>query len=462
MLASKCGLRARVLALLIVVAGPARAAEAATHAELSALLESGNVLGSVPAEPPFWEGLGSLRSGRESRGRLGASLVEPGLVRDVETSARLRLDLALTGLGEGTAPRLSDASSWVQLAWQPAIGLRLSLRGYPFDTDYVRVGYLHSLDWGGTQVAARESVFLARKSGAPGFLVRLDSARLRLFAGVKWARTGDGIDSSRRSWGALAGGSAALAAFLRLELGAGFFERDSGFVEGASMRWVWHRGPSEPDVAAEPFRAPLLRDDPERLDAEEKTGAALALEGALLVLRTPSQQRLITAPAAALYGSVREGPLAAHFALTWRSLAFVLRNDARYVSESGPARAELAAWLGGSFTLRSLALIPSFELGGRLPAAIFALSSAPGIAQVWVASGAAGLAPLPLGSSPLPVLAARVALRWQASSSVGFVVASDYQREPHRTRLVASGTGLVRSFDTPDSLAVLGGLRARW
>lgn len=469
MVASKCGLSAAALALLLSRGALTLAAEPATRAELSALLDTGNLWGPREAEAPFWETLGSLRSGRDERARLGAFLLEPGVVPGIETSACLRLELGLAGVAEGTAPRLSDASSWVQLAWQPPAGPRLRLRGYPFDTDYVRLGYLHSLDWGGTRVTPRESVFLARKSGAPGFIIGLDGTGFRLFAGIKWARPAQEMSGFRRTWGGLLGGGARLTSRFRVEAGFGFFERQSesverrpGFVEGASMRWVWHRDVDEPEVVAEPFRTPSLRDDPERLDADLERGAALALEGALLVLRASSEQRLTSAMAAAVYGSMRGRVLAGHFALSWRSLAFVLRNDARYDSASSPTQPELAAWLGGSATLRPLQLVPSVELGVRLPSILLTPSSSPGVAQVWTASEATGLAPLPLGGGRRPVLATRVGLRWQASFRLALVAALDYQRDPTRTRLIASPTAVTRSFDRADSAMAVGGVHVRW
>ena len=468
MAASRCSRSARRLALLMLLSSRGLAAEPARHAELNALLGSGNMLGRAPVEPAFWEGLGSLRSGRGNRARFDGSLREPGIVRDFEASVRLRLELGLDRIGEGSSPTLGDASSFVQLAWRSNGGARLSLRAYPLDTDYVRIGYLHALDWGGTQVAARESVFLARRPGAPGILLALESSRLRLFAGAKWSAAGDALPGSRRRWGAFGGGSLRLAAALRFELGLGFFEREAGFVEGASARWVLHRDATEPELAAEPFRAPPLRDDPERLDAEAPRGAALALEGTLLVVRAPNQPKLATAPAAALYGSVRGAVVAAHLAITCRSLAFVLRNDARYAAESyaaaesAPEQPELAAWLGGSARLHRTELVPSFEVGVRLPATLFTPSSLPGLAQVWVASGTAGLTPLPLGTGRLPLWAARLALRWQASASVALLLSGDYQRDPNRTRLRPSGSEIVRASDAASTFEIVSGFQARW
>ncbi|HYP87134.1 MAG TPA: hypothetical protein VEQ59_03260, partial [Polyangiaceae bacterium] len=366
-------------------------------------------------------------------------------------------------LGEGRAPTLRDASSAIGATFQTGLG-ELSFRAYPFDTDYVRLGYLHALDWGGTQTAPRESAFLSRTSGAPGLLLAMSTPRIALFSGLKWATLDAAAAGSRRRWGVFGGGSFDLAPVLRAELGLGYFQRSPGFIEGASLRLLWHRGAPEPEVAAEPFRPPSFRDDVSLLEAASPLGLALALEGTALLIR--AQQREL-APAAALYGSARGRVFAGHAVLSWRSLAFVLRNDARFSSQDvaspGTAQqAELAAWLGGSLTLPPLHLVPSLEVGARLPASLRTASALPGVTQSWVAVGAAGLEPLPLAASRLPSIAARLALRWQLSTALGTSFAFDYERNPNRARLATFGATTLRVFDVPDTLVALGSVQARW
>ncbi|HYQ17092.1 MAG TPA: hypothetical protein VEQ58_15075, partial [Polyangiaceae bacterium] len=319
-------------------------AEPSARAELTTLLDSRNVLNDAEPEPPLWESLGGLRSGRENRARLTLAGSDPGFWSGVSTSAALRLELGLAGLGEGRAATLRDASSALGVSWRGAAGLRISLAAYPFDTDYVRLGYLHALDWGGTQAANRESAFLSQTSGAPGLVLGLSTPRLQLFSGVKWAKIDDAAASSRL-WGVFGGASFAFAPTLRADLGFGFFQRRLGALEGASLRVVWHRGVAEPEVTAEPFRPPSLRDDAALLEAEAPLGVALALEAVALVARP--QQRA-AAPAAALYGSARGRIFAGHAVLSFRSLAFVLRNDARFSTDDlapqvAAQQAELAA-----------------------------------------------------------------------------------------------------------------------
>lgn len=460
-------------------------AESRPQAELTCLLDSGELLtgsGSGPAPPPPWQGLASLRRGDESRARLTWSSDDVGFWPGVTTSAVLRLDAGLSeraGAGPTQpATAVRDVSSWIGVAWQLGRGARVQLRAFPFDTDYWRLGYLHALDWGGTDVKRGESSFLSQNGGVPGVSLSLTAARLRLFSGLKWARVDDALRGERRLWGVLSGGSFELLRTLRVDGGFGYFQRPAlepgasagtSFLEGGSLRVVWHRGVGEPELSEEPFRPASFEAEPSQLQSEAALGFAVAFEGCLLVQRlrrfeTPSTTTLVPAPAAALYGSARGRALAAHLALTWQSLAFSLRNDARLAQgqtfpSSSVGRAELRGWLGGSVTLGPL--VPSLELGLRLPAALETPSAVPGLGQVLLVGGQAGLEALPAGAGRLPVLAARLGTRLQASAAVALSVYAEYQRDPNRLA-ASSPVGVTRRFAPPDRLSVFVAAQARF
>jgi hypothetical protein len=465
MVASRCCLRALALLLL---AAPALAQP---HAELTWLLDSGNLIGKAAPTAPPWEGLDGIRSGRDNRARLVLAGEHAGVVPGVQTRAVLRLDLPLDDAGQDGPIRLRDASSWLGVAWRLQPAAELSFRAFPLDTDYLRLGYLHALDWGGSDVSRLDSAFLQQAGGAKGAELALRGRHFRLFSWLKWASLENAASGPRRVWGAAGGGSFELGPWLRVEAGFGAFQRPPTFLEGASLRLVLHRGAQEPELAAEPFRPPSLRADGEGLTAEASPGFAVALEAVTLVTRQrryedPRLQTLTPAPAIALYGSLRQKRWSAHGVLGWRSLPFVLRNDPRAVPEQAlPARAlwqpELSAWLGGSF-VAPLGLSPSAELGLRLPAALQVPSVLPGYAQTFLAQGVAGFEALPTGSGRLPVVAARLALRWQASAMLGLSALVEYQRDPNRTMLLSSPAGLTRGFADSDSLGVLGAAQARF
>ncbi|MES1184815.1 MAG: hypothetical protein ABUL60_13455 [Myxococcales bacterium] len=483
MVAFRCGRELSRLVLAVLVCCGSARAQASSHAQLTCLLDSGDVLGADAVgsvEEPPWQGLASLRRGDENRARMELSTSQAGFLPNVTTSAVLRSELGFGSVTAGSTPQLRDLSSSLGIALRLAPGVQLALRAFPFDTDYLRLGYLHALDWGGTDAARGEAVFLQQAGAVPGLQLALSAGKVRLFSAVKWATLDDPLRGQRRLWGALSGGSAALGAAWRVDGGFGYFQRPSGapftrftsFVEGASLRVVWHHGVAEPELSAEPFRPPQLGLDPSRFEETAADGWALALEGVALVERfrrfeQPSAGALEAAPAAALYGSARGHGLAVHGAISWRSLPFVLRNDARLGrGESLPPgaveRAEIAAWLGGSITLLPVFLVPSVELGLRLPAALETPSILPGFAQTFLAGGSTGLSALPLGAGRLPSVSARLGARFQASNSVALSLFGELTRDPNRARFEATPSGVTRSFVRPERLALVAAAQARF
>jgi hypothetical protein len=482
--ASKCCLNV-LAALLVTLSTTVARAEGRTDSELTWLLQS-DLLGhptSAPARGPVWERATTRTTGRENLLRFGLSRADLGALREVRTLARLRFEVASVG-AEG-APTLRDLSSFVGISWQVAPGARLELRAFPFDTDYLRLGWLHALDWGGTDGARRESVFVEQPGGAPGALVTLRLSRVRWFLGTKWANAAASSDGARL-WGVLGGASVDLGDSLRIDSGLGYFQRptrglESGrtpsagqgtdFVEGASLRLVWHRGPSEPELAAEPLRPAPLRAESEIFVAEQTPGASVALELVTLVSRLPrfddARARVLSAaPAAGLSASLRGRALALHAALTWRSLPFVVKDDARVAADralppDAVQQAELAAWLGASFAT-TFGLVSALELGLELPAALQTPSAIPGYSQSFVVGGIAGFEPLPPGSARLPIVAARASARLPLSASVALAAWLDYQRDPNLTELRASGVSLARSFAAADRLQLTVALQARF
>jgi hypothetical protein len=451
-------------------AGPARA-ELAARSQLTCVLGSGDLTSprdaAATGEGLDFEGWASRRSGRENRLGFTSSLEQAGYLPGVTTAAQLSLELELDAL-TGDDLSMRDASSFLGVAWQTR-SLRAALRAYPVDTDAWRLGYLHALDWGGTDRRRGESIFVDHEGGAPGARLELGWASAHLFAGVKWARSGQPpLADPDRLWGFLSGGSFELSSSLRAELGFGYFERATSFVEGASLRVLWHRGIVEPELAAEPFRPPNLRDEALRLEAEAAPGAALAVEAVALAQRAQpedaSAARLSVAPGAAVYGSWRGRVFSAHGALTWRSLELVLRNTPGVSAQSTPGGVallpELAAWLGVSATVLPAHLVPSLELGCLLPAAVESVSGLPGWTQTFVVRDSGVLAALPLGAQRLPIVATRLGLRFQASSALGLGVFATYERDANRSTVQSAPT--ARVFAKPDRVEVTGTAWARF
>jgi hypothetical protein len=353
------------------------------------------------------------------------------------------------------------------VSWQRG-ALELRLRTYPYDSDTWRLGYLHALDWGGSDAAQHDSVFVDQKGGAAGAVLEARWPRAQLFAGAKWTRAASALRQGERLWGFLSGGSLDLVRSLRFEAGFGAFERaPAGFVEGLSARVVWHRGIGEPQLAAEPFRPPRLREESLLLTSEPRAGAALALEGAALVQRAQGPlepaSRWWLAPAAALYGSVHGASLGFHAVFAWRSAAWLSRNSRGLLDgelqPSALTRAELSGWVGGKVRLPA-ELTPSLELGLLLPATLQSPSALPGFVQTFVVRESGDIHALPVGSDRVPVFAARAAVRWDASTSLFLALFATYERDANRTGLQGTSGTLARVFERPDRVEMALAARA--
>jgi hypothetical protein len=468
----------------------ARAADATAQAELATVVTSHDLISDGPsgqagaahveAGRTLFERHVGPHGGQENRARLELGTDDAGFLAGIETGARLRLELSLDPVEQGTAVQFRDAGSWLSIGFS-GTGWRWRLQAFPIDTDDERLGYLHALDWGGTDVSGGESIFVQQEGGVPGLQLLVATHPVELFAGLRWARATRPGASSDRLWGFTLGGSLRLLSSLHVDLGLGYFERSAltaapgapqGFVEGASLRLRWHRGPAEPELGPEPFRPVSLREAKLRFAPEATPGFALALEAVMLATRlrrfeAPEQIALDAAPGAALYGSLRGRALAGHAALLWRSLAFVLRNDPGIVrGETSPRAsrelAEIGAWAGISVTLDAWQLTPSVELGVLAPAALQVPSPVPGLWQTFLAHEDHGVTALPVGSSRLPIALGRVALRWQASASTALGGLIDYERDPNRIAFRASTRGAVQVFSSPDSLTLSALAQARF
>src|SRR3954469_6374481 len=146
MVASRCCPESRragvaLSAALLFAWMPPAQAEPEARAELTALFDSGNLLRGPEPDAPVWEGVASLRTGHDNRARLALGTSQVGLLPGVTTSALLRFELGLATLRQNDEPLLRDASSFLALGWRATSAAELELRAFPFDTDYLRLGY---------------------------------------------------------------------------------------------------------------------------------------------------------------------------------------------------------------------------------------------------------------------------------------------------------------------------------
>ncbi len=454
----------------------ARASSAGSTVQLAGILQSDDLLASSGAEVEREPALdldrpGARSEGRDSALRMVTRLDEPGFLPAVRGEAELRLELRLEPAPRLVTADLRDLGSWLGLSVRGTTW-RLALRSYPLDTDYERLGHHPLLVWGGTDVRRAESIFVDQPAGAPGARVELALSDATLFTVLKWTSS-----EPERRFGAMFGGHFMPRPWLGIDVGFGYFQRGPAsaaerpsFVQGASLRLTLGRGTLEPELSAEPFRPPSLRHELEHFEAHRAVGASLALEGVALLRRVfglgeEQPERLVIAPGAALYGSLRGASFALHAAVTWRSPELLMINTHGWLAaRDGPSRArpEASAFGGASLELADAQLVPSLELGCLLPAALVLPSALSGVAQAVLIRDGGGLSALPFGAEPLPLLALRASLRFRASPAVSLAVLADYERDPNRVAWLDTPSGPAKGFAPPDGLRLTAASWARF
>ncbi len=463
------GARSLACVALVGLLWPASAVAAGTQTQLAALLQA-PLAGAERGQTI--EPAASRRSGDESALRIVSELEEPGTLPGLRAHARLGLELPLEQLTHA-ALGLRDLSSHVGVAWAGE-GATLTLRSFPFDTDYLRLGQLRWLSWGGTDTARGESIFVDQEGGAPGVELSLELPAVRLFAACKWTSQAQ----QARRVGGLFGGTFKPRAWLRLDAGFGYFERapaavglPASFAEGASLRLVVGGAALEPDLAAEPFRPPSLRSEMEAFQEPASRGASLALEVVTVAQRVRragdvARFEVVPAPGAALYGSARGAIVAAHAAVGWRSAELLLLGSHGLIAGEGLPRGasfgELSSWLGLSAELLPLSLTPSLQVAAQLPAALQLPSSVPGAAQTLLVRSGAQVEALPLGAGRLPVINVRAGARFAASRSVSLSLFLDYEHDSNRVGWRSTAVGPARSFVEPDGVTLTAASWARF
>jgi hypothetical protein len=440
----------------------------------------------------FFDALNSRFAGRENLTHLAMYARAPGFIPRVTTEAALvlRVDLGQLSTGSGNLNQtLYDAGTYLRLAWAPSLQRpndSLSLTFFPFDTDRFRLGYLWDLSWGGNDVFPR------RVGPAPGVKVSLDDGLLSLWAGFKTASIVvplEVITSSRdievvrveeTQFAALGGAGLRLGDLGRIDVSGGWFQQgrfdfpgvrgESVYLWGASVRALLSRGmrtsqsldmmlyrndPTAPFVAF----APETYTPGRLLWSVSAEGTALAQN--LADIARPGTTTVQTGFAGALQARVKYGYFGASVTGLYRDAAFLLRNVPSFVPfQTFPPDAQVdpelffAAQVDYAFARAHL--VPSFIVGMQLPAT-FRSTVTEGSIQSFrtlVIRRAGNFSILPPGESAVPILSARLALRWDLSTIMAGIVWLQYVADNNATLLQvdASGTRQVRIFQSPDQL----------
>jgi hypothetical protein len=131
---------------------------------------------------------------------------------------------------------LVDDSSYVRLAYRPSWWSErenVSLTAFPVSADRFRLGYTYRITWGGS------SAFTARAAalGVPGVKLQITRERWYAYVGAKSGIIlNDKIHEPETNYGVLGGAGVDILPELRVEAGAGYFQK--GLVPGLANQGI--------------------------------------------------------------------------------------------------------------------------------------------------------------------------------------------------------------------------------
>ncbi|WP_437752744.1 hypothetical protein [Sorangium sp. So ce1389] len=463
----------------------------------------------------FFDNLNSRFSGRENLTHLALYRRMPGFIRGLDTEASLVLRIDIAALSRNTNnvnQALYDAGSFIRAFYhtdgradgKTGVGVTL----WPLDTDRFRLGYLYDISWGGTNASINQSIFPRIIGSAPGAKVQYDTERFSVYAGLKVAsltqtqrvlRSGtsevERISIAQTNYGVLVGGGAKLHPYVHADLGAGYFQQgrfdwpdvagEPVYTYGASARIVVHKK-GEPIPQSVDFL--LYRNDPNRPQIIFKpetytpgnTTWAVSLEASNLFqnlkdFESAGATTHQSARAGALQGVIKSGYARASLTGIYRDLPFVLRNQPSFIpfqtipDVRGASTAdELFFALAADYYIASARLTPGLGAGLQFPASFrttsFDAYSAP-IARTVVVREQGNLSILPYNSSAVPIVQARVSLKWDISKILSAVAWAQYVRDNNGTfmeRDPSEGTVALRTFVNPDFFGLGTSVQARF
>ena len=424
-----------------------------------------------PGYELFYDNLDTRYSGRENITHLVLYKQVPSLLNDqlvVDIAAVMLVDFAaLYGDSDYVINVFRDDGSYIRLTYnwsptRPHDGLEVIL--FPLDTDRVRVGYLYDLSWGGRGAFSSRGAALS-----PGLKLQLRSGNVYAFVGMKVSLVNqqrtidDNIVSVRETnYGTLAGVGMDALPWLRFDVSGGFFQMstfqtegadvDPAFTYGGAARLVFHQGipiRQSPDFM-------LYRNDPEAeqmlaLREEYVPGQfswSVAVEGHALGQHLHDADADDGASeqlgwATALQVMVKYGYLRAHLTGMARSPAFLLQQRPSLVpfdvmdhlngllDRSGDKiTPEYWGALGVDYHFARPHLTLGATAGVRMPS--FQRDE---YSLVWLI-GAAGYVDsysLPDNETPVPEVAARLFLQWDAAEILTMLLSVQYVRDPNHT-----------------------------
>ena len=463
----------------------------------------------------FFDNLNSRFSGRENLSHLVLYAKAPGYVSHLDTEGALVMRVNMTRLASqsnNVNSVFEDAGTYLRLfyhtdgndAGQEGLGVTF----FPIDTDRFRLGYLYDISWGGTNARINQSIFPRLQGSAPGAKVQYDGKGFYVFGGFKTASivevqervvddgsghgaATDTVRVAETNYGFLGGAGVDATEFLRVDAGAGYFQQgrfeepdvlgERVYTFGFSGRLVLHQDMpvpksadfnlyrNDPNASATIFRRTHYR--PGKLSWAVSAEVS-QLHQNLKDFDVPGATDIQLARAAALQGNLQFGYLRTSLSVIYRDLPFVLRNQPSFIPfqtipDGAKTEDETFFAVAGDYYIEGARLTPGIGAGLQMPATFRSESVdlfGQDTSRTIVVREQGNLAFLPVGEKRVPILQARVSLKWDVSKMMSAVTWLQYRRDNNSTRLELDpgGTVLLRRFLKPDFLGYGLAVQARF
>ncbi len=460
----------------------------------------------------FFDNLNSRFAGRENITHLALYKQMPGFIKGLDTEASLvvRLDLAQLATNTNNLNQaLYDAGTFIRAFYH--IGGEHAKTGFgvtfwPIDTDRFRLGYLYDNSWGGTNAYINQSIFPRIQGSAPGAKAEFTGENWNFFVGFKTATivqvqqtltpgTSDveEIRLGETNYGFLSGGSVDVSQNLHLDANGGYFQQGKFDLSDVRGQDVWTAGFSVRAIihhkdmpVPQSIDFLLYRNDPNKpmvLFAPPnympgKTTWLVAGEFTNLFQRlkdfdNAGQLKVQPARAASVQAQLQSSFLRASLTGIFRDLPFVLRNQPSFIPfetipKEATTRNELFFAAALDYYLAAAHLTPGIGAGLQLPATFKSIvtdSASEPIDRTVVVRQQGDIAILPVGKGAVPVVEARVSLKWDLSDILSAVVWAQYIRDNNATfveRDPSEGTVSLRTFVSPDFFGLGTSVQARF
>ena len=469
-------------------------------------------IGDRPQYRLFFDNLNSRFAGRENLTHLALYKKMPGFIKGLDTEASLVLRVDIASLASNTNnlnQALYDAGSYIRAFYHtgdPNGKTGLGITFWPIDTDRFRLGYLYDISWGGTAGYINQSIFPRIQGAAPGAKLQYDGDGWSIFAGFKTASIVqveqtlapgtaevEQIRIAQTNVGALAGFSADLTDWLHIDANGGFFQQGKFDLPDVAGKPVWTAGFAgrvlfhDKDMPV-PMSIDFLlyRNDPNKpqilFKPEQYTpGKTTWLVSAeydnlfqnLKDFDVAGATKIQQARAAAVQAQVKTSFFRASATGIYRDLPYVLRNQPSMIPFStiptdAETKPELFFAAAADYYFEGPHLTPSIGAGLQFPATFSSTStntSSTPIDRTVVVRQQGNLGILPVGKNAVPIVQARVSLRWDISRILSAVIWAQYVRDNNATfveRDPSEGTVSLRSFISPDFFGMGTSVQARF